>query len=109
LVSKIGILGSFEKKEYIMKKCIKVQFSTKNPQDFLKQVVPVAIKNFRVEGFVQVLDMGIVQIFMCASQEELDNFLDLIYENIDRYSLENIEVEPFLKDRDFRGVFRVVE
>ena len=92
-----------------MKKCIKVQFYTKNPQEFLKQVMPIGIKNFKIEGFAQALDVQTVQIFMCAEQEELDNFLDLIYENIDRYALENIELEPFLKDRDFRGVFRVVE
>lgn len=92
-----------------MKKCIKVQFYTKNPQEFLKQVIPPGIKNFRVEGVAQAIDLKTVQIFICAEQEELDKFLDLIYENIDRYTLENIEVEPFLKDRDFRGVFRVVE
>lgn len=92
-----------------MKKCIKVQFSAKNPQEFLKHVMPTGIKNYKVEGFAQVVDSQKVQIFMCAEQQELDNFLDLIYENIDRYILENIEVEPFLKDRDFRGVFRVVE
>jgi len=80
-----------------MKKCIKVQFSDERPQDFLKHVMPTGIKNYRVEGFAQVVDAQTVQIFMCAEQEELDNFLDLIYENIDRYILENIEVEPFFK------------
>lgn len=92
-----------------MKKCIKVQFYTKNPQEFLKHVIPPGVKNFRVEGIAQAIDAQTIQVFICAEQEELDNFLDLIYENIDRYTLENIEVEPFLKDRDFRGVFRVVE
>ncbi len=92
-----------------MKKCIKIQFYTTKPQDFLKHVLPHGIKNFKVEGFAQALDVKTVQIFICAEQEELDKVLDLIYENIDRYTLENIEVEPFLKDRDFRGVFRVVE
>jgi len=92
-----------------MKKCIKVQFHAKNPKDFLKKVIPPGIKNSKVEGVAQAIDHQTVQVFICAEQEDLDNFLDLIYENIDQYILEGIEVEPFLKDRDFRGVFRIVE
>ena len=73
-----------------MKKCIKIQFYTKKPQDFLKEVIPPSIKKIRVEGFAQAVDAQTVQIFLYAEQEELDNFLDLVYENIDQYSLENI-------------------
>ncbi|NBV40559.1 hypothetical protein EBR77_01830 [bacterium] len=87
-----------------MKKCIKIEFVVKNPQDFLKKIIAKEVKNKLFEGLAQVLPESMVQICVCGEEDELDQLVDSLYAQV-----QDMLVEPFLKDKDYRGVFRILE
>lgn len=92
-----------------MKKCIKIEFAVQNPQDFLKKVIAKEIKNKSLEGLAQVLPESVVQVCVCAEEDELDDLVDVLYAHVAQYKMTDVIVEPFLKDKDYRGVFRILE
>ena len=42
-------------------------------------------------------------------KEGVDAFLDELHKSAGAAELKEIEIEPFLKDKDYRGVFRIIE
>ena len=94
-----------------MNKCLKITFHGDLPKGFLKSVVQKHAQQLSLEGTVQKVhaDGVITRVIACGSKDAIDDFLDVIYEGATTTSLDEIEVEPFLKDRDYRGVFRVIE
>ncbi|NBX78275.1 hypothetical protein EBQ93_02820 [bacterium] len=92
-----------------MKKCIKIEFVVKNPQDFLKKIIAKEVKNKLFEGLAQVLPESMVQICVCGEEDELDQLVDSLYAQVQEYKMADMLVEPFLKDKDYRGVFRILE
>jgi acylphosphatase len=92
-----------------MNKCLKITFHGDLPKSFLKSVVQKYAQKLSLEGTVQKVhtDGIITRVIACGTKDAIDDFLDLIYERA--VDFEGIEVEPFLKDRDYRGVFRVIE
>ncbi len=94
-----------------MNKCLKITFRGDLPKDFLKSVVQKYAQKLSLEGTVQRVhaDGAITRIIACGTKDAIDDFLDVLYEGATTTDLNEIEVEPFLKDRDYRGVFRVIE
>lgn len=92
-----------------MTKCIKMTFSGSAKSDFLQKGLQKYVKNLKVEGIAQVNDEGIFKIIVCGEPDTVDLFVDFIYKESVKAALHDIEVEPFLKDKDYRGVFRIIE
>lgn len=92
-----------------MSKCIKITFTGSPKPDFLQKVVQKHARGLKVEGLAQVNDEGNFKIIVCGETESVDSFVDLVYKESVKAALEDIEVEPFLKDKDYRGVFRIIE
>lgn len=93
-----------------MKKCLKITFTGKWPKNFLHDFVQKHARKFDIEGTVQKVEsLGKIRIIACGMAGELDDFLDILHAGGSKISLEDIEIEPFLKDKDYRGVFRVIE
>lgn len=65
-------------------------------------------RDLSVEGSVQYHD-GKIKITASGKKDNIDKFIDLIHKETAIYTDDIIEVEPFLKDRDYRGVFRIIE
>lgn len=92
-----------------MNKCLRITFSGKFPADFLHSFVQKHAKKLNVEGTVQWTESKGVRIIVCGSKDSVDAFLDVLHKSPPSVVLENIEIEPFLKEKDYRGVFRVIE
>lgn len=94
-----------------MHKCLKILFGGKFSSNFLRAFIQSSAKKYALEGVAQMHnDESLhVSIVVCGRKENVDSFLDVLHVNAARYGVENIEVEPFLKDKDYRGVFRVIE
>lgn len=92
-----------------MKKCLKITFAAQASEGFLKTFVQKYARKFGVEGTAQHVSESTYRILVCGEKESVDDFLDQLYKGSSSVSLDDIEAEPFLKDRDFRGVFRVIE
>ena len=94
-----------------MNKCLKITLRGDIPKGFLQSFVQKHAKKLSLEGSVQLTNGGeqVVKIIACGSKEDVDAFLDIIYKGSAKADLADIIAEPFLKERDYRGVFRVIE
>lgn len=93
-----------------MKKCLKIIFSATIPEQFLQQVVQEHARKLDIEGTAQIISAeNNVKIIACGDPDMLEELLDRIHKGIAAIGIETIEVEPFIKDKDYRGVFRIIE
>ena len=92
-----------------MKQCLMITFSGKFEDDFLRSFVQKNANELGLEGTVQVRNSNNVRITVCGNKDNIDKFIDLIYEASATGRINGIEIAPFLKERDYRGVFRVIE
>ena len=93
-----------------MNKCLKITFSAVNlPENFLRAFVQKKAQKLNIEGIAQlILSDGQVKIVACGPKEDVDAFVDDLHQGSAKTYLEDIEIEPFLKDKDYRGIFRVI-
>ncbi|MDP3889009.1 MAG: acylphosphatase [bacterium] len=93
-----------------MNKCLRITITADFPEGFLYNFVQKSARKCNLEGVAQVVEEDRqVRIIICGSREDVDQFLDLLHKGPSKFVPENIEIEPFLKDKDYRGVFRVIE
>lgn len=90
------------------KKCLRIIITAEVPTNFLQSVVHKNAQKLGLEGTAQlvVAENNQVRINVCGLPDQLDEFIDFFHSNLE---CEDIEIEPFLKDKDFRKVFRIIE
>jgi len=89
--------------------CIRITFSIGEHKGFLRNFVLKHANKLEVAGTAQIADGDMVKIIACGQKENIDAFVDSLYQGSVKYHLDNISLEPFPKGKDFRGVFRVLE
>jgi len=94
-----------------MNKCIKITVSKdKIPNDFLRSVVQKHAQKFNIEGIAQVfVPDKKVRIIACGLKPDVDGFIDQLHKRFSELSIQGVEVEPYIKDKDYRNVFRIIE
>ncbi len=78
-------------------------------KDTLRPLVQKLADKLSLEGVVQPVTDTKLRIVACGSKNGMDDFLDALHDKLADGAIDTIEIEPFLKDRDYRGVFRVIE
>lgn len=91
-----------------MNKCLKINLVIKNGQGLLESFIQKNAKKCKVEGVAFIAENQI-KITACGTAENLDEFVDSLYKGHQDVKPSLIEVEPFLKDKDYRGIFRIIE
>ncbi len=93
-----------------MKKCLKIIMGIDMPEGFLHSSVQKHARKFAIEGSAQVvITDNQVRIIACGEKDDVDDFIDTLHKDFAKAKITDIEIEPFLKDRDYRGVFRIIE
>lgn len=92
-----------------MKKCLKITLRVKIINGALRDAVQATARNLGVEGTVQFVEPNELVIIACGSKDNIDIFLDNIHQGFGTNVPEDVQVEPFLKERDYRGIFRILE
>ncbi len=92
-----------------MKQCLQITFMLDPVGSFLRTVVQEYAKSLRLEGVAQIVEPGKVKIVVCGADDALDELIGLLYQGKGRAKPQDIQIEPLIKDRDYRGVFRVIE
>jgi len=94
-----------------MNKCLRITVQGVLPNGFMRTVVQKYAKKFDLEGTAQRLSGAdqAVKIVVCGRKETVDEFVDALYKGIVKVDVDYIDVEPFFKEKDYRGVFRVIE
>ena len=92
-----------------MNQCLRITFEVSLYENFLQEFIQKNARRLKLEGIVQVVEPKKVQIAICGDKDSLDEFVDAIYKGTAKAKIADIQVEPFLKERDYRGVFRIIE
>lgn len=92
-----------------MSQCLKITFFLDVPKNFLKNIVQKNARDLRLEGTAQILSEKQVKIIICGQKDLIDKFVDALHRDLAEYSMESLEIEPFIKDKDYRGAFRIIE
>ncbi len=94
-----------------MVQCLRIFISIVFPKKLLHTIYEKA-KELDLEGTVQTTQhekYSDVRIVICGSKKSIDSFIDFFHVEIADKTFSPAEIEPFIKDRDFRGVFRIIE
>ncbi len=79
------------------------------PDVKFRDAIQSTARNLDLEGTVQYLEPHEIVIIACGSKNNIDAFLDNLHEGFGVNVPEDVQVEPFLKEKDYRGIFRVLE
>lgn len=92
-----------------MSQCLRIVLTMNLPEDFLHNFIKKNARALDLEGTVQLEAGNVIRIIACGSKESIESFLDALHTQAAKHFLDAVEVEPFIKDKDYRGVFRVIE
>jgi acylphosphatase len=92
-----------------MKKCLKITLISKMLGGGLRDSVQDAARKLDLEGTIQFVEPNEFVIIACGSKENIDGFLDNLHQGFGVNVPDDVIVEPFLKEKDYRGIFRILE
>lgn len=91
-----------------MKKCVKIILKGNFPEGYLFNVVKKHAEALMLEGTGQMIEEQNIRIIICGDPATIDKFMDFLHK-IEPEFVSSIELEPFLKEKDYRGVFRIIQ
>lgn len=95
-----------------MKKCVKIICTGATggiKEGFLPEFIQLRARELGLEGVAQLQVDGGASMTVVGMKEQVDDFIDLVHREAQAWKVAAIEVEPMIKDRDYRGIFRVIE
>ena len=99
-----------KKGEMRMSQCFRMTFVINNQsKDAFAEIIKKEAHKLDIEGVAQIVGQGHLRVVACGIKESIEQFLDLLYKEMALQECNNLEVETFLKDKDYRGIFRVIE
>lgn len=97
-----------EDREDRMKQCIKIVISGQVQSLSYKEVIQKQAQKLHIEGTLQSHDGSDLLIFACGQSNDLDELIDHIYKGTDDIKIRDVVIEPFISEKNYRGVFRVI-
>lgn len=92
-----------------MKKCLRIAIAMPHPAQLVSDLQKKGSK-LGVEGTVQFLATEKeLKIIVCGLKEQVDQFVDLVHKEAALAGVADINIEPFVKTKDYRGAFRIIE
>lgn len=95
-----------------MKRSVKISFDITNAPQNLLSFIQKTAKELEIEGTTQQVTEGNIKLLKIIAQgksEQVEQFVDFIHAGYEEWLPSNIEEEPFLSTRDYRGIFRIIE
>jgi acylphosphatase len=92
-----------------MKKCLKISFSGVDHETFTQTIQKHGTK-LGIEGTIQTVPaQKSFKIIVCGDKDDVDKFVDVLHKETAQAGVTDVHIEPFVKAKDYRGVFRVIE
>ncbi len=91
-----------------MKKCLKIHVNGKVTTVGYRVYTQKHATSLNIQGTVQNADDGSVLIYACGDSISLEKFIDYLYKGSPDSKVEDLLAEPFMNEKDFRGVFRII-
>jgi len=94
-----------------MQKCVKLVVRCDHHQlGSVRALIETAAKQYDVEGTLYVQRPAHLQIVVAGEKELVDQFIDQLHHALHDGAMSvSLEIEASLKERDYRGVFRIIE
>lgn len=92
-----------------MSQCMRINLIIKGDKSHIQTLVKKYAHEYNLEGLLQSADDQAVKVVACGDGGEIEAFMGALHKEFAKDNLNIAEIEPFLKDRDYRGVFRVIE
>ena len=94
-----------------MQKCVRltVRCCDQHQLAILRALIENAAKKYDLEGTLYVRRPDQLQAIAAGSKDTVDQFIDQLHRDIHEEMQVAFEIEAASKDRDYRGVFRIVE
>jgi acylphosphatase len=92
-----------------MKKCLKISLGTTDQEKLLIDIQKKGTK-LGVEGTIQFISGDAeIKIVVCGLKDQVDQFVDALHKEAVIVGIADINIEPFVKVKDYRGAFRIIE
>ena len=92
-----------------MNHCMRIIVINHKDQHALYSFVKNYAQQSNLEGVVQMMSENQTKLIICGSGEQVEEFVDALH--VARYKniVNGIEIEPFIKDKDYRGILRIID
>jgi acylphosphatase len=92
-----------------MKKCLKIAFGHTGSDTLIRDIQKKGSK-LGVEGTIQIVTgEKELRIVVCGLKEQVDKFVDELHKEAAHAGVADISIEPFVRIKDYRGAFRIIE
>lgn len=92
-----------------MNRSVCITISITATPEVLKNLVQKSANALKLQGTAHAVDKDSIKVMAYGSGDAIEQFIDMLYEGYKDHHPDLIEVEPFTKDQDYRGVFRIIE
>jgi acylphosphatase len=91
-----------------MKKCLKIALTNVSNEKFAHELQKKGAQ-LGVEGTLQFVAKGSLKIVVCGLKDQVDKFVDCVHTEVSKSERTDLNIEPFISARDYRGAFRLIE
>ncbi|KIX85579.1 hypothetical protein KG892_01895 [Vermiphilus pyriformis] len=94
-----------------MKQCVKIMFRGTVDTDFVVAYIQKPALSLRLEGSAHISKEADenVRIIVYGDKAAIDQLIDTLLKALRKVKGTDFVVEPFIKDKDYRGTFRIIE
>jgi acylphosphatase len=91
-----------------MNQCVRITLVVSACVPVFKRLIQKNAQKLAIEGVGSVSAPNALRIIAHGDHDAIDEFIDALYTGCKGIRPSLIEVEPFVKDRDYRGIFRII-
>lgn len=91
-----------------MKQCIKIIITGHVQSSLYKEEIQKQAQKLHIEGTLQNYEGEDILIFACGQSDDLDELIDQIYKGTNDIKIRDVVIEPFINEKNYRGVFRII-
>ncbi len=93
-----------------MKKCLRISFVISGVDHPLINDLQKKGSKLELEGTIQFIgSTQELKIIACGLKDEVDQFVDFLHKETVKLGINDLSIEPFVKAKDYRSAFRVIE
>jgi acylphosphatase len=90
-----------------MRKCLIIRAHGNVQPEAYKATIQKNAQALNIEGTIQNQEDGVL-VHVCGLSDNLDKFIDAFYSAIDKSKINDVTTEPFVSEKGYRGVFRII-
>jgi acylphosphatase len=90
-----------------MRKCLIIKVTGNVQTEAYKTAIQKSAQALNIEGTIQNQENGVL-VYACGLSDNLDKFTDTFYSATDKSKIKDITTEPFVSEKGYRNVFRII-